>query len=55
MAKLCKQCGATITQECPVEEEKFCEKRKVGTCPECDFVEMEEDYPAGCNYPKDDK
>lgn len=52
MGKTCIKCGATLTQNCPVEEDEFCEKRKVLVCPSCDFVEMEEDYPAGCNHPE---
>ena len=54
MAKTCKQCGATLTQNCPVDDENFCEKKKVAVCPECDFVEMQGDYPSGCNFPKDE-
>jgi len=51
LEKQCKQCGASYAINCPVAEEDFCEKKKAITCPSCQYVELEEDYPTKCNHP----
>jgi DNA-directed RNA polymerase subunit RPC12/RpoP len=48
----CKQCGVTLVTNCPVIEEDLCEKKKAITCPNCEYVELDENEPIKCTYPK---
>ncbi|MGF7185637.1 DNA-directed RNA polymerase subunit RPC12/RpoP [Desulfitispora alkaliphila] len=48
----CKKCGASIVDKCPETEDQLCEKKKNVVCPECEYVELQEDDTAKCAHPE---